>query len=92
MTQPLHAPANPVPTGRSFAKVGCRSRHKGRAVFKIEYLKGETVIRRRTSTAPRVDLALEAERPEALRRGAENLRLFDSEGNEIGVFPVNTGE
>ena len=61
-------------------------------MFKVEYLKGDTVLHRRTSPASRIDLALADERPDALRRGAENLRVFDSEGNEIGVFPVNTGE
>jgi len=57
-------------------------------MFGIEHRKGVSVIGRETSMAGTLAHAVVLARSRALKLGADNIRVRDEEGNELGVFPI----
>jgi hypothetical protein len=57
-------------------------------MFAIEHLKGSHIVERSTSDADNLDAAIAAAQDKAKALGADNIRVSNAAGKEIGVFPV----
>ena len=57
-------------------------------MFAIEHLKGSRIVERSTSQAESLDTAIASAQERAKAVGADNIRVSNAAGKEIGVFPV----
>jgi hypothetical protein len=57
-------------------------------MFNVEYRKGGSIGSKEVSMAVNVEEALSSARSRAAEHGADNIRISDMEGREIGVFPA----
>jgi len=57
-------------------------------MIEIEYRKGTTIIERETSPESRWPDVVGPARRKGFPLGADNIRLCDESGREIGVYPV----
>jgi hypothetical protein len=57
-------------------------------MFGVEYRRGTSTGPKETSLAPTLEAALSSAQTRAAGHGADNIRITDAEGKEIGVYPV----
>jgi hypothetical protein len=57
-------------------------------MFGIEHRKGKSVVQHEVSSDDELEDALFSARARALKYGADNIRMLDCEGREIGVYRV----
>lgn len=57
-------------------------------MFAIEHRQGRSVVERDESEADRLEDAVDEAMIRALIFGADNVRILDPEGREVGVWPV----
>lgn len=57
-------------------------------MFGIEQRRGAAVIGREVSEALALEEAVASAEPRAIESGADNIRVFDARGIELGVYPV----
>ena len=58
------------------------------AMFGIEHRKGQSVVQHEVSAADDLDDVLFSAKARALTYGADNIRVMDAEGREIGIYRV----
>jgi hypothetical protein len=57
-------------------------------MFAIEHRKGSQVVERSTTVVDNIDNAIACAQERAKALAADNIRVSNSEGRAIGVFPV----